>query len=203
MANLTRYSPFDEAFDDLFKGFFVRPVAFDEKTQPKVNIRMDVTENDKAYVVHADVPGVKKEDIHVTIDGNQAAASIAQVHKAQVADGPGKTKAVAVKILRPGIEAAFARDLELFYDLAALAERTQVPQPAAHRAVVDAADASANTTAPGPDTFDQAIARGRAYAPYADLVWCETSTPTSEPVRGSTPSNESPSIRMSSGCVTM
>lgn len=75
MANLTRYSPFDEAFDDLFKGFFVRPVAFDEKTRPKVNIRMDVAENEKAYVVHADVPGVKKEDIHVTIDGNQVAIS--------------------------------------------------------------------------------------------------------------------------------
>ena len=25
--------------------------------------------------------------------------------------------------------------------------------------------------------LDQAIARGVAYAPYADLVWCETRTP--------------------------
>ncbi|MEX2454789.1 MAG: AarF/UbiB family protein, partial [Rhodospirillaceae bacterium] len=38
-----------------------------------------------------------------------AAASIAQVHRATRHDGT----AVAVKILRPGIEAAFARDLEL------------------------------------------------------------------------------------------
>jgi len=38
-----------------------------------------------------------------------AAASIAQVHKAVTEDGD----AVAVKILRPGIEAAFARDLDL------------------------------------------------------------------------------------------
>lgn len=75
MANMTRYSPFDEAFDDLFKGFFVRPVAYDDKTQTRVSIRMDVAENEKAYVVHADVPGVKKEDIHVTIDGNQVAIS--------------------------------------------------------------------------------------------------------------------------------
>ena len=28
--------------------------------------------------------------------------------------------------------------------------------------------------------FDQAIARGLAYAPYADLIWCETSTPSLE-----------------------
>ena len=75
MANLTRHSPFDEAFDDLLKGFFVRPVAFDEKVQPQVSIRMDVTEDDKAYRVHAEIPGVKKEDIHVTIEGNQVAIS--------------------------------------------------------------------------------------------------------------------------------
>ncbi len=28
--------------------------------------------------------------------------------------------------------------------------------------------------------FDQAVARGLAYAPYADLIWCETSTPSLE-----------------------
>ena len=31
--------------------------------------------------------------------------------------------------------------------------------------------------------IDQAIARGVAYAPYADLVWCETSTPDLEEAR--------------------
>ena len=34
-------------------------------------------------------------------------------------------RAVAVKVLRPGIEAAFARDLDLFYWMAELVERTQ------------------------------------------------------------------------------
>ncbi len=48
-----------------------------------------------------------------------AAASIAQVHFARTIEG----EAVAVKILRPGIEDAFARDLELFYWLARLSER--------------------------------------------------------------------------------
>ncbi|HZP93620.1 MAG TPA: Hsp20/alpha crystallin family protein [Burkholderiales bacterium] len=73
MANLTRYSPLDEAFDDLFKGFFVRPMTFEPA--PQVQIRMDVKEEDKAYVVQAEIPGVKKEDINVTIDGNQVAIS--------------------------------------------------------------------------------------------------------------------------------
>lgn len=48
-----------------------------------------------------------------------AAASIAQVHFAVTTDG----KEVAVKVLRPGIEAAFARDLDLFLWLASLVER--------------------------------------------------------------------------------
>jgi ubiquinone biosynthesis protein len=50
-----------------------------------------------------------------------AAASIAQVHFAVTTAGAP----VAVKVLRPGIEKVFARDLELFAWLADLAERTQ------------------------------------------------------------------------------
>ena len=58
-------------------------------------------------------------------DNPVAAASIAQVHFAVTAgDGePGET--VAVKVLRPGIEAAFQRDLDLFFWLARLAERAE------------------------------------------------------------------------------
>ena len=50
-----------------------------------------------------------------------AAASIAQVHFATTADG----REVAVKVLRPGIEAAFDRDLDLFFWVADLIERTR------------------------------------------------------------------------------
>lgn len=72
MASLARYSyPLDETFDDLFKSFFVRPMAFESQTQ--VQVRMDVKEDDGAYVVQAEIPGVKKEDINVTINGNQVA----------------------------------------------------------------------------------------------------------------------------------
>lgn len=81
MANITRYDPFDVAldpFDDLFRGF-LRPVRFEGQTQ-QMQIKMDVKENDKAYTVHAEIPGVKKEDIHVTIEGNQVSIS-AEVKK--------------------------------------------------------------------------------------------------------------------------
>jgi HSP20 family protein len=74
MANLARYSyPLDETFDDLFKGFFVRPMTFENQGQAQ--FRIDVKEDDGAYVVQAEIPGVRKEDINVTINGNQVAIS--------------------------------------------------------------------------------------------------------------------------------
>jgi len=57
-----------------------------------------------------------------------SAASIAQVHYAVVRPQPGEEPGaveVAVKVLRPGIERAFARDLDLLQWLAELVERTQ------------------------------------------------------------------------------
>lgn len=85
MANILRYSPADDAFDDLFRGFFMRPVRFEG--QPEVQIRMDVSEDDKGYTVHAEIPGVKKEDIHVTIDGSQVAVSAEVRNEKEVKEG--------------------------------------------------------------------------------------------------------------------
>ena len=48
-----------------------------------------------------------------------AAASIAQVHAAQLQDG----REAVVKVLRPGMRAVIGRDLEVLYALAGLAER--------------------------------------------------------------------------------
>ena len=70
MPNITRYDPFNELVDDLFKGFFVRPVAFEGRAElPRMKV--EVAEKNGAYIVTAELPGVKKEDINVTIDGAQ------------------------------------------------------------------------------------------------------------------------------------
>ncbi|WP_337996436.1 2-polyprenylphenol 6-hydroxylase [Oleispirillum naphthae] len=50
-----------------------------------------------------------------------AAASVAQVHRAVTKDG----RTVAVKVIRPGVEAAFDRDIDLLFWLAEIAERAQ------------------------------------------------------------------------------
>lgn len=64
MGMLTKYDP----VDDFFRGFFVRPVEFG-KSEEMPPIRIDVTENPEGYEVHAEVPGVRKEDIHVHVEG--------------------------------------------------------------------------------------------------------------------------------------
>lgn len=68
MANVTRYNPFDELFNEFGKGFWVKPLAFPAGTE--MSIKLDVKEDDKSFTVHADIPGAKKEDIQVDIDGN-------------------------------------------------------------------------------------------------------------------------------------
>jgi HSP20 family protein len=75
MANVSRYDPFGDVFDDLLKGFFVRPMAYESQPTAVGRIKIDVSEKDGAYVVHAEIPGVKKEDIQVNIDGDQVSIS--------------------------------------------------------------------------------------------------------------------------------
>lgn len=87
MTYLTRYSPFDDGFDDLFKGLFGRNTVTDGRAQAPASIRMDVTETDKAYVVHAEIPGVKKEDVNVTIDANQVSISAESRSRNELKEG--------------------------------------------------------------------------------------------------------------------
>ena len=73
MANVTRFDPrsdyFGELVDDLFKGFLVRPVAYNGNGAALPRLKVDVAEKNGAYVVTAELAGVKKDDIQVTIDG--------------------------------------------------------------------------------------------------------------------------------------
>lgn len=69
MANITRFDPFSANLDDFIKGMFLRPVRFDIDA-PEVQIKLNITRSDSAYQVDAEMPGVKKEDIHVSVDGS-------------------------------------------------------------------------------------------------------------------------------------
>lgn len=68
---LTRYNPLlSDSFEDVFKGFF-RPVrlGWDEERIAS-QIKIDVEENEKTYTIRAELPGVKKEDIDIKVEGN-------------------------------------------------------------------------------------------------------------------------------------
>ncbi len=67
MANIRRLDPFQE-LDDMMRGLVFRPVRMAQAPQIET-IRIDATEDDKAYRITADIPGVKKEDIKVSVDG--------------------------------------------------------------------------------------------------------------------------------------
>ena len=73
MASIARLDPFGDIVDDLFKGFFVRPVNYDAGLGTRAvlpRVKVDVTEKNGAYLVTAELPGVKKDDIQITIDGS-------------------------------------------------------------------------------------------------------------------------------------
>lgn len=86
MPNITRFDPFNALtrFDpfldvnDFFQGFGMRPLMRDFEYAPRM--KMDISEIDGKYTVKAEIPGVNKDDIHISIDGNMVSIS-AEVKK--------------------------------------------------------------------------------------------------------------------------
>lgn len=81
MANITRFDPFTELTpfsNDFFKGLMLQPIFRNMEMEPQ--IRVDVSEDDKTYKIKAEIPGVSKEDINVSIDGSLVSIS-AEVKK--------------------------------------------------------------------------------------------------------------------------
>ena len=69
MSNLSLFEPvLSDPFDSMFKRFMA-PIRM-QAENGSLDMRVDVTEKDGTYTVRADLPGVKKEDINVRIDGN-------------------------------------------------------------------------------------------------------------------------------------
>jgi HSP20 family protein len=73
MANISLYDPLSARFNRLFNNFFMHPAMFQEADS--LELKLDVSENDKQYHIRVDIPGVKKEDIKVDVDGNRVCIS--------------------------------------------------------------------------------------------------------------------------------
>lgn len=72
MSRLSLYDPFADVFPELFRGVLA-PTKTPEGQA--LEIRVDVKESPADYTVHAELPGVAKEDVHVEIDGNRVSIS--------------------------------------------------------------------------------------------------------------------------------
>ena len=65
-----QFDPFRN-MDDFFREFSLLPSLRSMKAEPRM--RTDVSETDQAYTVKAEIPGVKKEDIKISVEGNRIA----------------------------------------------------------------------------------------------------------------------------------
>lgn len=87
MFNITRFNPLEEAFENAFRGVPVWLPSREMRALAPTQVRMDVTENDKEYQVLAELPGLKKEEISVTINGNEITISAEVKQEKDVKDG--------------------------------------------------------------------------------------------------------------------
>ena len=87
MVNITRFNSLEDTFENLFRGVPMWLPIPETRAPAPTQFRMDVTENDKEYQVLAELPGVKKEEISITINGNEVAISAEVKHEKDVKNG--------------------------------------------------------------------------------------------------------------------
>ncbi len=84
-SELSRFDPFLDV-DDMFNRFMMRPLLR-EGMEIEPQVKIDVKEADGKYLVNAEIPGVNKDDIHVTVDGNRVSISAEVKQKKEVKEG--------------------------------------------------------------------------------------------------------------------
>jgi HSP20 family protein len=119
MSNLLVTEPtIGDSIESAFRRF-IAPVAFDrflapttfDMDVPEWNMRLDVLERDNAYEIMADLPGVKKDDINIRIDGNVVQIDAEMKHSKEIR-GNGN------KVLRSErYRGSLSRSLSLAYDV--------------------------------------------------------------------------------------
>ena len=96
MANITNYrpnemwgglDPFASPLVDLIRGFFVKPLSLEGRAGSGTPLRVDVSETEKEYRVVAEMPGVRKEDINVSINGAEVTISAEVTNEKEEKEG--------------------------------------------------------------------------------------------------------------------
>lgn len=123
MANMmTRRDAFPSLFDEFFNDFFQRagaPAARSAELPAAVRARMDVIDKGDRYEVLVDLPGVKKEDINVDIEGARVSITAEAKSQRETKDGErvlhterfaasyARTFELPAEVSEDGAEAAF------------------------------------------------------------------------------------------------
>ncbi len=90
MSNLSPFVSrglFNELLSDVGPGYFIKPLHGD--ALPAL-IKVDVKENPNEFIVHAEIPGAGKENIHVDVRGN-AVTILAQISQVDSESKEDKT----------------------------------------------------------------------------------------------------------------
>ncbi|QIW11052.1 Hsp20/alpha crystallin family protein [Francisella sp. LA112445] len=81
MSKEIRYNPFElkHSINDLFDIFFSFPKGYQEEKYLQ-NIHLDITEDDSAYHIHADLAGIEEKDIDIELDKNKLSIKAKREH---------------------------------------------------------------------------------------------------------------------------
>lgn len=86
MADIAKFDPFGNPFESAFRRM-LRPMWRDFETEMAPDIKLDVAETNDAYTVKAELPGVKKEDIDVRVEGNVVSIGAETRREKEVKEG--------------------------------------------------------------------------------------------------------------------
>lgn len=73
MANISLFDPMTTPINKLFQNLWLKPTLLGD--EERLDIKLDLSEDDKNYIVRAEIPGVIKEDIKIDVDGNRVSIS--------------------------------------------------------------------------------------------------------------------------------
>lgn len=91
MSSIIRREPFRSLFDELFSDYYTRggfaPAARAGESAAATLARMDVVDRGDTYAVTVELPGVKKEDIRITVEGSRVAIAAETKSESEVKNG--------------------------------------------------------------------------------------------------------------------
>jgi HSP20 family protein len=123
MNAMVRREPFGSLFDEFFSDFLTRPGWFvparTAELPASVRARMDVIDKGDKYTVAVELPGVRKEDIQVSVDGARVAITAENKSEREVKNGAkvlhterfatsyGRSFELPVEVTEEGADATF------------------------------------------------------------------------------------------------